>query len=83
MRRHGPARKPFSPWTRPAICNRKSEMSIHGIYVQRLSNGTIHGVQVEDDAGNYWSISPEEYEARGYLPTINSLPDAEDYKPKP
>ena len=58
-------------------------MSIHGIYVQRLSNGTIHGVQVEDDAGNYWSISPEEYEARGYLPTINSLPDAEDYKPKP
>ena len=54
-------------------------MATQGIYVKRLSDGTIHGVQVEDEAGNEWSISPETYQSRGYLPPLETLSDVEDY----
>lgn len=54
-------------------------MATRGLYVQRLSTGTIHNVQVEDDAGNPRPMDPNEYIARGYAPPIESLPDLEDY----
>lgn len=54
-------------------------MATRGLYVQRLSTGEIHNVQVEDDAGIPRPMDPNEYIARGYAPPIASLPDLENY----
>lgn len=51
-----------------------------GLYVQRLDNGEIHGVQVKDSAGNDRSVTPDVYVARGYEPPLESLPNIADYK---
>lgn len=54
-------------------------MATRGLYVQRLSTGEIHNVQVEDDAGIPRPMDPNKYIARGYAPPIASLPDLENY----
>lgn len=46
-----------------------------GLYVQRLEDGTIHGVQVVDTGGNSLSLDPEIYIQRGIEPPIDQLPD--------
>jgi len=56
-------------------------MTTRGLYVQRLSTGKTHNVQVEDDAGMPRPMAPSEYIARGLDPSIESLPDLEDYAP--
>jgi hypothetical protein len=53
-----------------------------GLYVQRLENGSMHNVQVQDFAGNEIPLSPEEYDHRGIHPDIGELPDEADYKAK-
>jgi hypothetical protein len=45
-----------------------------GLYVQRLSDGTIFNVQVRDPRGNETGLIPQDYEARGILPPIDQLP---------
>jgi hypothetical protein len=50
-----------------------------GLYVQRYSNGQIHGVQVVDTAGNENSLDPSIYRARGISPPLEELPDIDDY----
>lgn len=52
-----------------------------GLYVQRLENGEIHGVQVVDPSGISLSLPPDIYVQRGIKPPIENLPDQEDYKP--
>ena len=54
--------------------------SYKGLYVQRLSDGTIHSVQVEDSAGNSLPLDPQEYVRRGIKPDIDQLPDVESYQ---
>lgn len=54
-------------------------MATRGIYVQRLSTGEIHNVQVEDDTGLSRTMNPRDYVDRGYTPSIESLPDVEKY----
>lgn len=49
--------------------------SYTGLYVQRLSTGQIHGVQVVDTAGSDYSIDPQTYISRGVQPPIEELPD--------
>lgn len=49
-----------------------------GLYVQTLGK-MIHGVQVEDSAGNSWSIEPQDYIARGHQPPLDELPTLETY----
>jgi len=53
--------------------------SYTGLYVQRLSNGDICGVQVIDTAGNENSLDPFLYQQRGIQPPIEQLPDLDDY----
>jgi hypothetical protein len=53
--------------------------SYTGLYVQRLSNGVIFGVQVLDTAGMENSLDPFVYQQRGIQPPIERLPDLEDY----
>lgn len=53
--------------------------SYTGLYVQRLSTGQIHGVQVRDTAGTDVPLDPTEYRARGIQPPIEELPDLEEY----
>jgi hypothetical protein len=53
--------------------------SYTGLYVQRLSNGVIFGVQVLDTAGMENSLDPVVYQQRGIQPPIERLPDLEDY----
>jgi hypothetical protein len=54
-------------------------MATRGLYVQRLSTGEIHNVQVEDDAGSPLPMDPNEYIAKGYAPSIESLPDLKNF----
>jgi hypothetical protein len=49
-----------------------------GIYIQRLSDGSIFAVTVKDPYGNITSINMNEYLERGIMPHIKDLPD----KPK-
>jgi hypothetical protein len=46
-----------------------------GLYVQRLSDGSIFAVQVKDPHGNEISLEPDIYVQRGIKPSIDSLPD--------
>lgn len=46
-----------------------------GIYVQRLSDGSIYAVQVKDQHGNQNSLDPQAYVERGIKPPMDSLPD--------
>ncbi|WP_322049777.1 hypothetical protein [Paraburkholderia bannensis] len=57
-------------------------MATRGLYVQRLSTGEIHSVQVRDDAGMERPVDPDVYNDRGYEPSIASLPNLEDYDQK-
>lgn len=51
-----------------------------GLYVQRLSNGEIFNVQVQDEQGlNSWTLTEQEYVQRGCHPEIETLPDLENY----
>lgn len=46
-----------------------------GIYVQRLSDGSIYAIQVRDPHGNETSLDAATYVQRGIEPPIDSLPD--------
>jgi hypothetical protein len=54
--------------------------SYTGIYVQRLSEGTVCSVQVEDSFGNSLSLDPLEYQRRKINPPFDKLPDINDYQ---
>lgn len=54
--------------------------SYKGLYVQRLSDGVIHSVQVVDPGGNSISLETQEYINRNVKPPIDELPDLEDYQ---
>jgi len=54
--------------------------SYKGLYVQRLSDGNIHGVQVVDSGGNSISLDPQTYIDRQVKPPIEELPDLENYQ---
>tara|TARA_R100000306_G_C4348443_1_gene128852 strand:- start:114 stop:290 length:177 start_codon:yes stop_codon:yes gene_type:complete len=54
--------------------------SYKGLYVQRLDDGTIDSVQVEDTAGISMPFDPDEYVRRGIKPDISCLPDIDDYE---
>ncbi len=54
--------------------------SYKGLYVQRLSDGTIHSVQVVDPGGNSIPLDPQTYIDREVEPTIEKLPDLENYR---
>jgi pyruvate/oxaloacetate carboxyltransferase len=51
-----------------------------GLYVQRLSDGSIYSVQVKDQAGISLPLEPQEYIRRGIKPEIDRLPNIEDYQ---
>ncbi len=53
--------------------------SYRGLYVQRLSDGTIHSVQVVDAGGNSIPLDPDTYIQRGVEPPIDHLPDIYEY----
>ena len=53
--------------------------SYKGLYVQRLSDGTIHSVQVVDTGGNSIPLNPDIYIQRGVEPPIEQLPDIDEY----
>ncbi len=55
--------------------------SYTGLYVQRLSEGRIHSVQVSNPFGNSIPLEPETYIARDVKPPIDQLPDERDYRP--
>ncbi|QBJ07937.1 hypothetical protein EYS10_05015 [Rahnella aquatilis] len=50
-----------------------------GLYVTRLSDGSISGVQVVDSAGNEQPLDAEEYETRRIQPPIDRLPEKKAY----
>ena len=52
-----------------------SNSNYKGLYVQRLSNGTIFSVQVEDPHKHQISLEPDDYKARQIKPPIDQLPD--------
>lgn len=54
--------------------------SYKGLYVQRLSDGTIHSVQVVDPGGNSIPLDPQTYIDRDVRPPIDELPDLEGYQ---
>ena len=60
----------------------RMDMATCGLYVQRLSTGDVHSVQIKDDAGMEWPVDPSVYITRGYEPPIDSLPDLEEYDGK-
>ena len=53
-----------------------------GIFVQRLNDGTIYGVQVLEESGHEVTWKPGDYIERGIEPAIDSLPNQEDYEKK-
>jgi hypothetical protein len=50
-----------------------------GVYVQRYSNGQIHKVQVAEPGGHPIPLSLFDYQAREIQPSVDRLPDAEEY----
>jgi len=56
--------------------------SYTGLYVQRLSDGKIHSVQVVDTAGNSIPLDPHIYIERDIKPPMEQLPDEKDYHSK-
>jgi hypothetical protein len=54
--------------------------SYRGIYVQRLSDGTIHSVQVVDSAGNSIPLDPQVYLQRAIEPAMDALPDVAEFQ---
>lgn len=50
-----------------------------GLYVQTLTDGAVHSVQVEDSTGMQWPLDPGQYNARGHQPPIDELPTLETY----
>lgn len=50
-----------------------------GLYVQRLSDGLIHSVQVQDVGGIGLPLSPLDYVNREISPPIQTLPDEDQY----
>ncbi len=57
--------------------------SYRGLFVHKLSDGTITDVQVEDPAGTSLPLPLAEYLRRGILPPAQTLPDQHQYKPTP
>lgn len=55
--------------------------SYTGLYVQRLSNGEIHSVQVTDSFDNLLTLEPAVYIQRQINPPIAQLPDVNDFNP--
>jgi hypothetical protein len=53
--------------------------SYRGVYVRRYSNGQIHKVQVVSPGGGSITISLFDYQAREIQPSVDRLPDAEEY----
>ena len=53
--------------------------SYMGLYVQRLSDGTIRSVQVRNPYGHSFAMDPDLYLARDVQPPMEQLPDVEDY----
>jgi hypothetical protein len=53
-----------------------------GIYGQRRSNGQIHNVQVAAPGGLSIPLSLFDYQAREIEPSVDRLPEAEDYLAK-
>lgn len=53
--------------------------SYKGLYVQRLTDGKVHSVQVVDTAGNSIPLDPEIYIERDVEPPIDQLPDIDQY----
>lgn len=51
-----------------------------GIYVQRLNDGSIFNVKVEDSAGTSLTLDPQDYINRGIQPDIKQLPDIDNYQ---
>ncbi len=49
--------------------------SYKGICVQRLSNGEIFNVHVEDATGIKMTFPPDDYISKGIKPDIDSLED--------
>ena len=54
--------------------------SYTGLYVQRLSNGEIASVQVDDPFGTSLPLEPQIYIKRQIKPPIEQLPDIDGYK---
>lgn len=50
-----------------------------GLFVQKLSDGTIVSVQVEDPNGYGMDLEPDDYSLRKILPPIDKLPDQFEY----
>jgi hypothetical protein len=53
--------------------------NVHGIWVNRLQDGRIDSVQVEDNAGQSWVLDAAEYDRRGWQPPKEQLPDGDEY----
>lgn len=49
-----------------------------GLYVQRLTDGSVFAVQVKDPYGNETSLDPNTYVQRGIEPPLDSLPDKKE-----
>ena len=56
--------------------------SYKGIFVQKLTDGSIFAVQVEDPNGNSISLDPKSYTLRQIPPPIDQLPDQQEYQAK-
>ena len=54
--------------------------SYKGLFAQKLPDGSVVAVQVEDPNGNSLSLDPDTYTKRGVLPPIDQLPDQNEYQ---
>jgi hypothetical protein len=57
--------------------------SYHGIFANKLSDGTIISVQCKDTAGGGNDVLIDTYRLRGIQPPAEGLPDQHQYKPNP
>jgi hypothetical protein len=46
-----------------------------GLFAQKLSDGSVISVQVEEPNGNSLTLDPADYVSRGIQPPIDQLPD--------
>lgn len=60
----------------------KMASSYTGLYIQRLSDETIHSVQIIDTAGNSMPLDPNIYTERDIRLSMEQLPDEKDYNSK-
>ena len=56
--------------------------SYSGLYVERYNNGQIHKVQVVAPGGHSIPLSLFDCQARDIQPSVDRLPDAEEYLAK-